>query len=71
METNKALVLNERGHHYFALLCFCFFFCFFGFKKFSSIKIQACTVIILDSGLLVMSSLCAFNPQDEDWWPPF
>lgn len=60
METNKALVLSERGHHFFPF--------FFAQNKFASSRTKS-IVIVLDSSLLVMSSLCAFYPQDEDWWP--
>lgn len=60
METNKALVLNERGHHFFSFL--------FAQNKFASSRNKS-IVTVLDSSLLVMSSLCAFYPQDEDWWP--
>lgn len=54
METNKALVLNERGHHFFPF--------FFAQNKFASSRTKS-IVIILDSSLLVMSSLCAFYPK--------
>lgn len=57
METNKALVLNEWGHHFF------FPFSFFCSKQICFIENQVCTVIVLDSCLLVMSSLCAFYPK--------
>lgn len=56
METNKALVLNEKRTSYFSFL-------FFLLKnKFASSRTKS-IVIVLDSSLLVMSSLCAFYPK--------
>ena len=57
METNKALVLKDRGHHFFP-----FFFFFFAQNKFASSRTKS-IVIVLDSSFLVMSSLCAFYPK--------
>jgi len=46
MDTNKALVLNDRGHHSFSL------FFFFGSKtNFASSRTKS-VFIVLDSGLL-------------------
>lgn len=55
MDTNKALVLSDGGHN--------FFFPFlFAQNKFASSRTKS-VVIVLDSSLLVMSSLCAFYPK--------
>lgn len=59
MDTNKALVLNDRGHLFF----FSFLFFFFLVKtNFASSRTKS-VFIVLDSSLLVMSSLCAFYPK--------
>lgn len=57
MESNKALVLCEGGLFFLLLLLL---FCS---KLICFIENQVCTVIVLDSSLLVMSSLCAFYPK--------
>lgn len=54
MDTNKALVLSDRGHNFFFFLSF--------LLKFASSRTKS-VVIVLDSSLLVMSSLCAFYPK--------
>lgn len=61
MVTNKALVLNERGHHFF----FPFLFCS---KQVCFIENQVCSH---HTGLQFPGNVITvrFFPQDEDWWP--
>lgn len=61
METNKALVLHKEGHPILPYLIFFFFF-FFS-KQICFMNNQVCTAIVLNSSLLVISSLCAFYPK--------
>lgn len=63
METNKALVLKDRGHHFF----FPFFF-FFCSKQICFIENQ---VYSHRTGLQFPGNVITvrFLPQDEDWWP--
>lgn len=62
METNKALVLNERGHQFF------FFPFFFAQNKICFIENQVCSH---HTGLQSPGNVITvrFLPQDEDWWP--
>lgn len=61
METNKALVLNERGHHFFPFL---FFFC-------SKQILREPSLYSHRTGLQSPGNVITvrFLPQDEDWWP--